>query len=133
MIMRPHMQQVRAKNTSAELVLRKLIWSMGFRGYRIHYSKLPGKPDVVFTKQKRAIFMHGCFWHGHSCRAGQNTPRSNLEYWNNKLKRNKDRDQINIQQLEEAGFRVLVIWECELKDKSLLESRLEKFLCVLST
>ena len=88
MVSRPHMQRVRAKNTSPELKLRRLLCDMGFRGYRIHYKKLPGTPDVVFVSRKKAIFVHGCFWHGHDCKAGKNVPRTNQEYWEPKLERN---------------------------------------------
>ncbi len=103
---------------------------MGKRGYRIHYDKLPGKPDVVFTRQKKAIFMHGCFWHGDDCRAGRNTPNSNKDYWLPKLERNKERDKKHIERLREMKWRVIVIWECELKDIPEIENRINDFFCV---
>ena len=126
------MTKVHSKNTSPELKLRKLLCKLGFRGYRLHYSKLPGKPDIVFIGRKRVIFIHGCFWHGHNCRAGKNIPKSNLEYWIPKLKRNKKRDLKNIAELKTLGWDVLVIWECELKNISNIESKLKDFLCVSS-
>ena len=125
---RPHMRKVRSKNTTPELRLRKLIYAMGYRGYRVHYEKLPGKPDVVFIGRRRVIFLHGCFWHGHDCRAGRNTPKSNLEYWNGKLSGNKTRDKRNARELKKAGWRILVIWECQLKEESAVRRRLRKFL-----
>ncbi len=128
-IVRPHMQKVRSKNTTPELAVRRLLQGIGYRGYRIHYDKLPGKPDVVFTKRRKAIFVHGCFWHGHSCRAGRNTPRSNQDYWKPKLERNKKRDTAQIREIRKAGWDVLVIWECQLSNETRVESRLIEF-CV---
>lgn len=125
---RPHMRKVRSKNTTPELRLRKLVYAMGYRGYRIHYEKLPGKPDVVFVGKKRVICLHGCFWHGHDCRAGRNTPKSNLEYWNRKLSGNKTRDKRNAREIKKAGWRILVIWECQMKDESTIRRRLRRFL-----
>jgi DNA mismatch endonuclease (patch repair protein) len=132
MITHPHMTKVHSKNTSPEIKLRKLIWHLGFRGYRLHYSKLPGKPDIVFIGRKKVIFIHGCFWHGHDCKAGQNTPRTNLEYWTPKLLRNKTRDQMNESEINRLGWNVLVVWECELKKIDIVENRLKDFLCVSS-
>ena len=101
---------------------------MGYRGYRVHYAKLPGKPDVVFIGKRRAIFVHGCFWHGHDCRAGRNTPKSNVDYWKPKLFKNKERDRRNRVQLEEDGWRVLIVWECELKNEEVTIERIKEFL-----
>lgn len=123
------MRQVKAKNTTPELALRKLIWGMGYRGYRIHYDKLPGKPDIVFTKSKRVIFVHGCFWHGHDCRAGRNVPKSNKAYWVPKLERNKKRDKGNVRKIEKEGWKALIIWECELNDEGRVARRIKRF-CV---
>lgn len=109
------MRKVKAKNTSPELKLRRLLCDLGFRGYRLHYSKLPGTPDVVFVSRKKAIFVHGCFWHGHDCKAGKNVPRTNQEYWKPKLERNKKRDVEWQNQLRSIGWDVLVVWECQLK------------------
>ena len=132
LLLHPHMAKVHSKNTTPELKLRTLIWSLGFRGYRVHYKKLPGKPDIVFIGKKKVIFVHGCFWHGHDCRAGKNVPKSNLEYWIPKLERNKTRDKRNIRELKTLGWDVLVIWECELKDILSVEKRLINYLCVSS-
>ena len=128
MTLRPHMTKVRAKNTSPELRLRRLILSMGYKGYRIHYTKLPGKPDIVFTRTRKIMFMHGCFWHGHDCKSGKNTPNTNTDYWMPKLQRNKDRDKKRIGQLKMNGWCVLVIWECQLSKPEKLRARLYKFL-----
>ena len=122
------MRKVRSKNTTPELRLRKLIYSMGYRGYRVHYGNLPGKPDIVFVGKKRVIFVHGCFWHGHDCRAGRNVPKSNLEYWVAKLSRNKARDKRNMREIKKAEWSILVIWECQLKKESAVKRRLTKFL-----
>ncbi len=124
----PHMKRVKAKNTSLELKLRRLLLSMGYRGYRIHYGALPGKPDVVFTRYKKVIFAHGCFWHGHDCKAGKNTPRTNKNYWEPKLKRNAERDRKNQIEIRKQGWDVITIWECELKKPELVKERLRKLL-----
>src|SRR5579863_907292 len=85
------MARVRSRDTKPELLARRFIHSLGYR-YRLYRSDLPGKPDLVFPKQRKAIFVHGCFWHGHCCRAGKNRPLSNLSYWSRKLLRNRQRD-----------------------------------------
>lgn len=129
---RPHMKKVRAKNTSPEIKLRKLLCEWGYRGYRLYRSDLPGNPDVAFIARQKAIFMHGCFWHGHNCRAGKNVPQSNLDYWKPKLERNKKRDQDNIQKLKEINWDVLIIWECQLKDVKSVKVAVDRFLCASS-
>lgn len=121
------MREVRGKNTTPELKFRKMLWRLGFRGYRIHVKDLPGRPDVVFTKKKKAIFVNGCFWHGHDCRAGRNVPKSNTDYWEPKLRRNKERDEVNIAALKQLGWSVLVVWECRLKDETEVERRVKAF------
>ncbi len=127
---RPHMRKVRAKNTAPEIKLRKALWRWGYRGYRLYRSDLPGKPDIVFGRKKKVIFLHGCFWHSHDCRAGRNKPQSNLEYWGPKLERNKARDQVNIARLRATGWDVIVIWECELKMEEVIKKNIDRFLCV---
>jgi DNA mismatch endonuclease, patch repair protein len=108
------MRAVKGKNTAPELVIRKLIYGLGYR-YRLHGSHLPGKPDMYFTGKKKAIFIHGCFWHGHSCKRGNRQPLTNQAYWTAKIERNKIRDNKNLTLLFERGWSVLVIWECDLK------------------
>lgn len=111
-----NMSHIRSKDTSIELKVRKYLFSLGYR-YRVNYKKLPGKPDIVFTKKKIAIFIHGCYWHGHNCNSRySHISKSNTDYWNAKIKRNQERDKRNIELLEKDGWKVIVLWECEIKD-----------------
>jgi len=121
------MRAVKSKNTAPELLVRKLIYSLGYR-YRLHNTSLAGKPDIIFTPTKKAIFIHGCFWHGHHCKRGDRTPATNTEYWLQKIGGNKIRDKYAIEKLEQEGWRVLVLWECELKNAELLKNHIVKFL-----
>lgn len=107
------MSGIRGKNTSPELLIRKALHSRGFR-YRIHPSELPGKPDLLLPKFNAAIFIHGCFWHGHDCRYFK-TPKTRTEFWLNKIESNKVRDQKQIKALSSLGWRVLVVWECAIR------------------
>jgi DNA mismatch endonuclease (patch repair protein) len=112
------MTQVKSENTTPELVVRKLLFSMGYR-YRLHRKDLPGKPDIIMPKYKLVVFIHGCFWHGCPvCRHAQIRPIDNAGYWNKKLDRNKERDNKNKRELENNGWNVLIIWECETKKKN---------------
>lgn len=106
------MSRVGQRNTKPELSVRKFLFSQGFR-YRINVKKLPGSPDIVLPKYRTAIFVHGCFWHGHSCRAGHR-PRSNTDYWLPKITANIERDARKIAELKELGWRIFVIWQCEI-------------------
>ena len=128
-IRRPNMARVKTKNTEPELKMRRLLLDMGYRGYRIHYDKLPGRPDVVFTRRRKVIFVHGCFWHGHNCKSGMNTPKINKDYWEPKLRRNADRDKEHLRQIRKEGWKVLVVWECQLKNLEGVRRILEKFMC----
>ncbi|SEP46971.1 T/G mismatch-specific endonuclease [Propionispora vibrioides] len=119
------MSRVKVKNTAPEIKLRSILHRHGFR-FRLNRSDLPGKPDIVLPKYKTVIFVHGCFWHGHYCKRGKR-PKTNEEFWNKKIDGNIKRDELNIKRLEELGWRVLVVWECEIKDKDLL-GRIENFL-----
>lgn len=111
-----NMSHIRSKDTSIELKVRKYLFSLGYR-YRVNYKKLLGKPDIVFTKKKIAIFIHGCYWHGHNCNSRYaHISKSNTNYWNTKIQRNQERDKRNIEQLEKDGWKVIVLWECEIKD-----------------
>lgn len=111
-----NMSHIRSKDTSIELKVRKYLFSLDYR-YRVNYKKLPGKPDIVFTKKKIAIFIHGCYWHGHNCNSRYaHISKSNTNYWNTKIQRNQERDKRNIEQLEKDGWKVIVLWECEIKD-----------------
>jgi DNA mismatch endonuclease (patch repair protein) len=121
------MRQVRGRDTGPEMVVRRLVHSMGFR-YRLHCRELPGNPDLVFPSRRKIIFVHGCFWHGHACRSGRNRPSSNTGYWIPKLERNKARDRANRKQLKRLGWDVLVVWECQLKRAGGIAARILRFL-----
>ena len=125
------MRKVPGKNSSAEMRVRRLLTRMGLR-YRLHRKDLPGSPDVVFPGRKMALFVHGCFWHGHDCRRGARAPKANAEYWTAKIARNVARDARNLDGLAERGWRPVVVWECELKDEAALQARLGAELAVKS-
>jgi DNA mismatch endonuclease (patch repair protein) len=121
------MSLVKSKNTVPELAVRKLVFSMGHR-YRIHGAGLPGKPDLVFSRKKKVIFVHGCFWHRHDDCKKTTTPASNTEYWLPKFAKTIERDRQALESLRELGWRILVVWECELKDTAALAEKLRVFL-----
>ncbi|QDT23522.1 very short patch repair endonuclease [Gimesia chilikensis] len=127
------MKSVPQKNTKPEMRLRKALHRMGFR-YRLHDKRLPGSPDLVFPKHKAIIFVHGCFWHRHGCKQ-TTTPKSRKEFWKAKFKANIQRDKKNILELENAGWRVIVVWECELKnsDQNDLFEKIQDFLLNVKT
>ena len=109
------MSGVRGKDTRPELIVRRGLHAMGFR-YRLHDRKLPGRPDLVFPGLKAVILVHGCFWHGHGCHLFK-WPTSRIEFWREKISGNRERDAGNLVRLRDAGWRVLVIWECALKGR----------------
>jgi DNA mismatch endonuclease (patch repair protein) len=119
-----NMSRIRSKNTKPEEIVRKYLFSRGLR-YRKCDKRYPGKPDMIFPKYRTAVFVNGCFWHSHENCPGFVVPKSNLEYWLPKLERNKIRDKANISLLEADGWRVITVWECELK-KPVREQRLER-------
>jgi len=121
------MARVSGKDTKPEMKLRRLLHGIGFR-YRLHRKDLPGKPDLVLAKYKAVIFVHGCFWHRHSGCKHATTPSSNVEYWARKFERNVERDQRVQQELRELGWRVTVVWACELKHMNAMAIRLIRFL-----
>ena len=121
------MSLVRGKDTKPEMAVRKLVHSIGYR-YRLHRKNLPGCPDLVFSGRHKVIFVHGCFWHGHDCHAGLNRPSSNKNYWTEKLERNIQRDAENLRQFKEMDWGALVIWECEIKNSSVMVKRIHRFL-----
>ena len=121
------MSRIRGKNTKLELTVRRLVWAAGFR-YRLHRRDLPGCPDMVFPGQRKAVFIHGCFWHGHDCTDGIRKPKTNQDYWIPKIARNQQRDTENIANLRSAGWDVIVVWECEMNDKARLTKKLQQFL-----
>lgn len=120
------MRRIKSKDMKPEMVVRRLVHGLGYR-YRLHRKDLPGKPDLVFGPRRSVIFVHGCFWHQHDCRDGR-VPSSNREYWEPKLARNVERDRKTRQELEAAGWRVLVIWECELNQLEDVGQKLRDFL-----
>lgn len=121
------MRAIRSKGMKPELLVRRIAHRMGFR-FRLHRKDLPGKPDLAFLGRRKAILVHGCFWHQHpGCRGGR-TPSSNRGYWEPKLRRNVERDQRNLQELERMGWRSLVVWECETKDEAAMETHIRGFL-----
>jgi DNA mismatch endonuclease (patch repair protein) len=123
------MARVRGKDTRPELLVRRLIYSLGYR-YRLHARDLPGNPDLVFRKKRKVIFVHGCFWHRHpapGCALAR-LPKSRLDFWLPKLEGNKERDERNKRALAEAGWKVLTIWECELKGTKRLGAAIRRFL-----
>jgi len=108
------MSRIKAKNTKPELLLRKAMWKEGIKGYRLHWKKAPGKPDIAFPGRKIAIFVHGCFW--HRCpHCGPSLPKTHKDFWKDKFKKNKERDKKKINDLQEDGWKVIIIWECKIK------------------
>jgi DNA mismatch endonuclease, patch repair protein len=122
------MRRIRSKDTQPEMVVRSMVHRLGYR-YVLHDKRLPGCPDLVFPARRKIIFVHGCFWHGHSCRHGTR-PRTNSEFWAEKIAGNQARHARHVRQLREAGWRVLVVWECSThpSKSSTLQHRLTAFL-----
>ncbi len=121
------MGRVKGKNTKPEMMVRRLAHALGYR-FRLHRKDLPGSPDLVFPGRRKVIFVHGCFWHGHDCPRGSRQPKQNADYWRAKIARNVARDRQAVATLEDQGWSVLTLWECELKDAEALQGRLEGFL-----
>lgn len=123
------MSLVRSKNTQPEMRVRHLLWSLGYR-YRLHVRDLPGCPDLVFRSRRKVIFIHGCFWHRHNCPMGNRTPKSRVEFWQEKLEGNRIRDAKIRSELKKRGWSVLTLWECETQPSKtlLLLSRVKAFL-----
>lgn len=121
------MSRIRGKGSAPEMKLRRLVHGMGFR-YRLHIKELPGKPDLVFPSRHAVIFMHGCFWHRHQgCKLAR-LPKSKLDFWKTKLEANKERDLLHKRQLRDLGWRVLVVWECEMSDTDRVSAIVRDFL-----
>jgi DNA mismatch endonuclease (patch repair protein) len=116
------MSKIFGKDTKPEILVRKHLFSKGFR-YRINDKRYPGKPDIILPKYKTAIFIHGCFWHGHSCKRGK-LPETNREFWENKINNTKIRDKRNKRELEVLGWNVITIWQCEIRSVVLREEKL---------
>lgn len=108
------MRRVKSRDTGPELAVRRLLWRAGYR-YRLNDRSLPGRPDIVMAGRRAVIFVHGCFWHGHDCPRGARRPKANADYWAAKIERNRSRDAAAVEALARSGWRVLTVWECELK------------------
>jgi DNA mismatch endonuclease, patch repair protein len=121
------MRRVKARDTKPEKKLRKLVWSLGYR-YRKHRRDIPGNPDLAFIGRKRAIFLHGCFWHRHDCPSGRRAPKSRTSFWAEKFRRNVARDAVVGKTLRKLGWKFLVIWECELRRPLIVERKIKRFL-----
>lgn len=121
------MRAVKGKNTRPEQAVRSLLHFLGYR-FRLHRRDLPGFPDIILPGRKAVILVHGCFWHGHDCKRGSRTPKANADYWVSKIGRNMARDARTRAALEAQGWRVLVVWECEIKDAETLAAKLRAFL-----
>jgi len=120
------MQSVRSKDTGPEMAVRSLLHKLGYR-FRLHRKDLPGSPDIVFPSRNKVVFVHGCFWHGHGCIKGK-LPKSRIEYWQPKIARNSQRDAENILQLNNLGWNVLILWQCELQNFDETTNKLVEFL-----
>jgi DNA mismatch endonuclease (patch repair protein) len=117
------MRRVKGRNTAPEMKVRRALTRLGAR-YRLHRKDLPGSPDIVMPGRRLAIFVHGCFWHGHDCARGARVPKQNRDYWVAKVDRNRARDEASREALAGLGWRVETIWECDLKDEAALSDRL---------
>ena len=120
------MAAVHSRNTGPERAVRSLVHRLGYR-YSLTRTDLPGSPDLVFVSRRKVIFVHGCFWHAHSCRFGR-TPKSRVVYWKTKFSTNRARDRRQANELRKTGWSVMIVWQCELKKRHALEARIEGFL-----
>jgi DNA mismatch endonuclease (patch repair protein) len=121
------MSRVRSRNSRPEMLVRKLVFALGYR-YRLHQKNLPGCPDLVFRPRRKVIFVHGCFWHRHARCALARMPKSRLSFWKPKLEGNKQRDKRNNRTLARQGWKALTIWECQLSDMARIGLRIRRFL-----
>lgn len=121
------MALVRNKNTGPEMTVRRIVHALGYR-YRLHVRSLPGCPDLVFPRRRKVLFVHGCFWHRHDCAMGNRTPKSRVKFWTSKLNGNQERDLAKWAELRRLGWRAMVVWECEIRDRRKLAGRIARFL-----
>ena len=122
-----NMSRIRSRDTRPEMVVRSIVHRLGYR-YSLHKKDLPGKPDLVLVKYRKIIDVHGCFFHMHDCKYGRVIPVTNADFWKTKRLSNTERDKHNLLALKRGGWRVMVVWECETKDRDRLTKRLNKFL-----
>ncbi len=122
-----NMSRIRAQDTKPELLVRRLLHTLGYR-YRLHAPELPGKPDIVFRPQKKAVFVHGCFWHRHEGCKNATMPKTRTQFWKEKFSKNVQRDKRVLQDLENIEWSSLIVWECEIKNIDLLTDKLREFL-----
>lgn len=120
------MARIGGKNTAPEMIIRRMAHSLGCR-FRLHRKGLPSTPDLVFPSRKKLILVHGCFWHGHGCKIGR-LPKSNVTFWKEKIARNRARDERNLVDLAELGWKTLVVWQCETRELDRLRKTLRRFL-----
>jgi DNA mismatch endonuclease (patch repair protein) len=120
------MSKISGKDTKPEILVRKYLFSQGFR-YRKNDKRLPGKPDIVLPKYKTVIFIHGCFWHGHSCKKGK-LPEKNYKFWQKKITDNIKRDHENIKRLKDMGWNVIIVWQCQIKNYERINRRLNELI-----
>jgi DNA mismatch endonuclease (patch repair protein) len=125
-----NMQQIKGKNTQPEMLVRQFLFAHGYR-YRLHDKKLPGKPDIVLPKYKTVIFVHGCFWHGHTNCKYYVVPKTRTDWWLNKINGNKANDSKAVSALKKAGWKIITVWECDLKPAK-VENKLQKLLKLLN-
>jgi DNA mismatch endonuclease (patch repair protein) len=122
------MRAVKSTDTTPEMQVRRFVHKLGYR-YRLHRQDLPGKPDIVFPRLKRVLFVNGCFWHGHACARGDRPPKNNAEYWKAKIEKNRLRDSRHQETLTAQGWKSLIIWECALaKNRAATEHDIRQFL-----
>jgi DNA mismatch endonuclease (patch repair protein) len=122
-----NMRAVRSRNTQPEVRVRQIAHALGYR-FRLHFRKLPGNPDIAFPGRRKAVFVHGCFWHRHKGCRRASIPKSNRAFWRAKLARNASRDAEELAAIRKQGWRALVVWECEIKNERRLAARLRRFL-----
>ena len=121
------MRAVKGRDTVPEMIVRRLAHRMGYR-FRVCRKDLPGRPDIVFPRLRKVIFVHGCFWHGHHCARGARVPKGNRAYWVKKIAGNRARDKKNLERLAAVGWKALVVWECATRDERDLSERVREFL-----
>ena len=125
-----NMSRIQGRDTKPELLVRRLLHAAGLR-YRLHAKELPGKPDIVFRPARLVVFVHGCFWHMHRCRYGKPAPATNKDFWAEKRRGNRERDKRHRAELRAAGWRVIEIWECQTRDREILQSRIDEIVTQL--